>query len=233
MDNADPPQIPTSSGAADEMGLQVAEYGTVRAEWLSSRDAQQHTLQWTLAAIAVLIAGILNSDARTHHQLLYVLLSAAVVAIAACSHAIWFGEVLRMERAALFLRGVERRLARRYAAEQPARPAPLIWETWRGVNVRGRTDAWVPKASASILAGFGLYCLLALAGIIILVDASTDRQIAAAHQHIALVLAIVTGSIYLAVLLYMCLVALKVRKLSSRAANLDPVEPAKMSTDQA
>lgn len=215
------------------MQLQTTEYETVRAEWLSSRDAQQHTLQWTLAAIAVLIAGILNSDARTHHQLLYVLLSAAVVAIAACSHAIWFGEVLRMERAALFLRGVERRLADRFAAEPSGRPAPLTWETWRGVNVKGRSDAWVPKASASIIAGFGLYGLLALAGIVILVDASADRQIATAHQHVALVLAIVTGSIYGAVLLYMCLVALKVRKLSSRAADLDLVRPTDMSTHQA
>ena len=99
--------------------------------------------------------------------------------------------------------------------------------------MKGRTDAWVPKASASIIAGFGLYGLLALTGIIVLVGASADRQIATAHQHVALVLAIVTGSIYVAVLLYMCLVALTVRRLSSRAADLDLVEPSDMSTDQA
>ena len=226
------PESPAHSLVIVETPLQVTEYGTVRTEWLSSRDAQQHTLQWTLAAIAVLIAGILTSDTRTEHALLFVLLAAAVVGIAACSHAIWFGEVLRMERAALFLRGLERRLACRAAAEQPARSAPLTWETWRGVEVEDRPDAWVPKASASIIAGFGLYGLLALAGILILLDAWRDDQLSSANQHVAIALAIATGLVYCVVLLYMGLVLRKVREVSKRAANLELVDPTDMSMEK-
>jgi hypothetical protein len=72
--------------------LRVAEYRSVRDEWMSSRDAHQHTLQWTLAAIAVLFAGILTSKIRYRQPELYVGLVGAAGLIATFSQAIWFGD---------------------------------------------------------------------------------------------------------------------------------------------
>lgn len=80
--------------------LRLAEYNTVRTEWLASRDAQQSTLQWTLAALSVLLAAAVGTSLRTDQPFVYVGLAGVIIAAATFSQAIWFGEVMRMERAA-------------------------------------------------------------------------------------------------------------------------------------
>lgn len=215
-----------SAGFADrhlDAELRLAEYNSVRVEWLSSRDAQQHTLQWTLAALAVLLAGLVGSHVGVERPFVYVALASVGVVVATCSQGIWFGEVMRMERAALYLRGIEAALA-----SQP-RPSdtlpPLMWETWRGVpkmakerGEQGEKPPWISKASISIVSSFALYGLLSGAALTVLVDAAKKSAMPLGDRHFAIWAASVTGAIFLVANAYMCLEALRIRRESSRAA---------------
>lgn len=178
--------------------LRLAEYESVRQEWLASRDVQQHTLQWTFAASAILLAGILNSDARSEEPFLYVALAAATAALSIFSQAVWFGEVVRMERAALFVRGLEASFAE-LGGEADGR-APLTWETWRSNPPADRASPWIPPARTSIVGGFALFLLLTLAAVVILVSVvfdsgvpSGDRIVAGAFAGLALLLYVVAN----------------------------------------
>ena len=139
--------------------LRVAEYSSVRTEWLASRDAQQHTFQWTLAALAVLLAGAISSNAREKQPYLFVALIGVEIAISTLSQAIWFGEVMRMERAALYLRGLEKALVEGFRGDKGF--PPLMWESWRGHYPKDRSESlWISKAVPLILASFALYGLM-------------------------------------------------------------------------
>jgi hypothetical protein len=208
-----------------DVQLRVAEYNSVRAEWLSSRDAQQHTLQWTLAAVAVLLVGLLGSaHVRSEAPFLYVALAGAGVVLATCSQGIWFGEVMRMERAALYLRGIEEVLA---ASTRAGMLPPLLWESWRGRpklakarDDEGEERPWTSKASISIVASFGLYGLLSIAPLTVLIYGAVTTQLPLADRHLAVWVAGVTGGLFLVANAYMCAEALKIRADSSKAAVL-------------
>ncbi len=199
-------------------GLRAAEYTSVRTEWLASRDAQQHTLQWTLAALAILLAGILNSDARTHQPFLYVALAGVVAAMATLSLAIWFGEVMRMERAALYLRGLEQAVAAGMRSDQSL--PPLMWERWRAYVPKTGNPLWVAKAAPVIIASFFLYGLIALAALVLLVAAATDSQIPSGDQAFAVAISVIAACLYLAVAVYVVKEALKIRRISDQPAAL-------------
>jgi hypothetical protein len=192
----------------------LAEYSSVRAEWMSSRDAQQQTLQWTLAALAVLFAGILSAEVYAKHPGLFVALSALVVLAATFSQAIWFGEVIRMERAAHYLRGLE------VSITEDLDP-PLMWERWRAYpddNDRGAFR--FPKASPSILGGFALYGLLATGGMFVLVYAAKEHTLPHSAQTFATVAAGVTAALYLTVTATIGRWALMIKVLSEESARL-------------
>lgn len=187
--------------------LRVAEYKSVRDEWLASRDAQQHTLQWTLAALAVLFAGILSSKIRQHHPELYVGLAFAAGLIAISSYAIWFGEVMRMERAALFLRGLEVVVSK--LTQGHGKVPPLSWETWRGSRPMKDGDPWMKPAAVLILACFCLYLVLTAAAFLILIVAAGEADIPGKYQHVAGAAAVAVGLLYLIAVGYTGRVALK------------------------
>lgn len=199
--------------------LRIAEYNSVREEWLTSRDGQQHTLQWTLAALAVLFAGILSSSLRTHQPFLFIALAAVAVAAAVFSEAIWFGEVLRMERAALYLRGLERALSG--ALEWPGKLPPLMWERWRAYPPKQQERLWIPKAVPSILGGFAIFGLLAAGGITILGYAAADHALPHGDRVFALVAAAVSTTMYLVVTTVLCKHAWFVRTVSDKPTSLD------------
>jgi hypothetical protein len=198
--------------------MRVAEYKSVREEWLASRDAQQHTLQWTLAALAVLFAGILSSELRQDHPELYVGLVFAAGLVAISSHAIWFGEVMRMERAALFLRGLEAAVSK--LTQDQGEVPPLSWETWRGSPAKEDGDPWVAPAAVLILACFCLYLVLTAAAFLILILAASDAEIPGKYQDFAAVAASVVGLVYFVAVGYMVKVALQTWKRKGSAPNL-------------
>ncbi len=197
--------------------LRVAEYNSVRAEWLASREAQQHTLQWTLAALAVLLAGTLSLRTRSEQPFLYVALVGVEVAIATFSQAIWFGEVMRMERAALYLRGLEEALSELTPNEGLP---PLMWERWRGDPKNREKSLWVAKAAPLIVGCFALYGLLAVAGLVILVVAALDHHIPHSDRIVAIVVAVVAGALYGGVTAYICRQAWDIRGVSDKPVEL-------------
>lgn len=205
-----------------EESLRLAEYKSVRDEWLASRDAQQHTLQWTFAASAVLLAGILASDARTDEPFLYIAVAGAAAAISIFSQAVWFGEVVRMERAALFLRGLEAsfRQLPKGIADRP----PLTWETWRGNRPLDPNAPWISPASSSILGSFALFGLLAIAAVVILFSVAFDGQIACGDRVLSAVFGSLAIFIYAAVNYNMCSKALYIYKIRGSASEFE--EPA-------
>jgi hypothetical protein len=198
--------------------LRVAEYNSVRTEWLASRDAQQHTLQWTFAALAVLLAATLSLHARAEQPFLYVALVGVEVAIATFSQAIWFGEVMRMERAALYLRGLEEVVSE--LAPEDGFP-PLMWERWRGDPKNREKSSWVAKAAPLILGCLALYGLLALAGLFILVAASLDHHIPHRDRTFAIVIAAMAGALYTGAAAFICLQAWTIKGTSDKAVELD------------
>lgn len=201
--------------------LRIAEYESVRQEWLASRDVQQHTLQWTFAASAVLLAGILSSDARSEEPFLYIALAAATAALSIFSQAVWFGEVVRMERAALFLRGLEASVAD-LVGETGTR-APLTWETWRSNPPPDRTSPWIPPARTSIVGGFALFLLLSLAAVVILLTVVFDNGMPSGDRIMAGGFALLAIVLYVVANLEMCSQALDIFKIRGHASGfIDP-----------
>jgi hypothetical protein len=215
-DQGNKPTADQSQRLAD--GLRLAEYKSVRAEWIASRDIQQHTLQWTFAASALLLAAILNSDARSNQPFLYVALAAAVAALATFSQAVWFGEVVRMERAALFLRGLEASFHR--LPGEPERNPPLTWETWRGNRPSDSNAPWIPPAASSIVGSFALFLLLTLAAIVVLFSVALDGQIPCGDRVVAAVFAFLALAIYSVASYDMCSKALYIYKHRGSAPDL-------------
>jgi hypothetical protein len=171
----------------------------------------------------VLLAGILNSHARTEQPFIYVALAGTAVALAICSQGIWFGEVMRMERASLYLRGLETAL--RSIPRPNGTLPPLMWETWRGVPAMGKSkpdSPWISKAAISIVASIALYGLLSVAALIVLFTASGDTQIPTDDRHFAIVAASVGTAVYLFATIYMCVQAVKIRGVSSLDADFEP-----------
>jgi hypothetical protein len=203
--------------------LRLAEYESVRQEWIASRDVQQHTLQWTFAASAILLAGILNSDARSEEPFLYVALAAATAALSIFSQAVWFGEVVRMERAALFVRGLEASFTE--LVKRPGERAPLTWETWRSNPPPDRTSPWIPPARTSIVGGFALFLLLTLAAVVILVSVAFDGGMPSGDRITAGAFAALAVALYAAANFEMCSKALYIYRIRWHASGVvDPRE---------
>lgn len=201
--------------------LRLAEYESVRQEWLASRDVQQHTLQWTFAASAILLAGILNSDARSEEPFLYIALAAATAALSIFSQAVWFGEVVRMERAALFVRGLEASFAELLG--EPDARAPLTWETWRSNPPPDRASPWIPPARTSIVGGFALFLLLTLAAVVILLSVVFDNGMPSGDRIAAGVFALLAIILYAVANFEMCSKALYIYKIRWHASgSVDP-----------
>jgi hypothetical protein len=201
--------------------LRLAEYESVRQEWIASRDVQQHTLQWTFAASAILLAGILNSGARSDQPFLYVALAAATAALSIFSQAVWFGEVVRMERAALFVRGLEASFAQ-LVGESGDR-APLTWETWRSNPPPDRTSPWIPPARTSIVGGFALFLLLMMAAVVILLSVVFDNGMPTGDRITAGAFALLAVVLYAIANFEMCSKALYVYEIRWHASgSVDP-----------
>lgn len=98
----------------------------MREETTLAMTAQQHILQWSLAGLSALFAGglvYLNgyaSDPSAVHLTICLLnFGVTIPGIAFCSQLAWWGEVLRMERSGIHLRGMEKYLDKHLSASSP------------------------------------------------------------------------------------------------------------------
>lgn len=134
--------------AADDVGmaepsgrtLLEAEYKSLRDESSQARQAQQSTIAWSLAAFATVFAGglVFVSNAFTSGTAVnaitiafYALVFGAALPgfiFAGCMT--YLGELIRMERAGGYLRGLERHLAVTAKDAGHSLGAPLRWETY-------------------------------------------------------------------------------------------------------
>lgn len=220
MPVAEPHDVDTARLAVE---LRVAEYKSVREEWLSSRDAQQHTLQWTLGALAVLFAAVLTSDARQQEPFVYVAIAGAISALAVASQAIWFGELMRMERAALFLRGLEKAFSELNAGEPW--PPPLIWDSWRAFRGNHKNSPMIYSAAPLVIACFAIYGLLTMGALAILIAAVGDGEVPPDDQLLALILASAVVALYCASTLYLALKARSILRSFNKPAQFDHLYP--------
>ena len=93
--------------------------------------------------------------------------ASALVVAALTGQAIWFGEITRMERAALYLRTLENKIdeAGLKLGEKPA----LEFEHFRGVKPVGG-EQWVPKSASLVAGAFAMYSAMAVLGLVMLLD---------------------------------------------------------------
>ncbi|HEX5924187.1 MAG TPA: hypothetical protein VFY45_10170 [Baekduia sp.] len=214
--------------------LVVAEYTSVRSEWLEARDAQQQSMQWTFAAIAVILAGIFSKDLRNTDPFVYALGTAVVAFASSLSQAIWFGEALRMERAALYLRGREQQLRmwlQPSSNESSSWPAVLAWETFRATRPdkqHGDRVAAMPRvvnSAVSIVAAICLYGVMWLAGIGLLAEATFSHasKLDGTEHTIAYWLFGGAAVTYLVITGYLVRHAVSVYRSSHQGANLDAI----------
>lgn len=148
--------------------LAVAEYESIRAESLQSFVTSQSIIQWSMATYGVLFgAGLLaaSSDVSETLQstvewmavLIYGLLLPGLVCAAAWS---WIGEIRRMERTGVYLRGFERRTRVETKLNASSSVvAPLNWETFLAGTANAKSPpvkGWAPYIGTSLLFGGGL-----------------------------------------------------------------------------
>jgi hypothetical protein len=124
--------------------LLAAEYASLRDESAQARQAQQSVLQWSLGAASVLLAGAVaftskESPASSATAVFLLIYGFGMPAFAAAAFMAWFGELIRMERAGMFLRARERQL---WPVRAPADPGSyvtegdawqhpiMMWENW-------------------------------------------------------------------------------------------------------
>lgn len=118
--------------------LTAAEYASVRAESLQSFATSQSIIQWSLATYGVLfgagllaasnqIASDLTSAVAWMAALIYGILLPGLVSAAAWS---WIGEIRRMERSGVYMRGVERRFRIETQTSSSSVVSPLNWESF-------------------------------------------------------------------------------------------------------
>jgi hypothetical protein len=200
----------------------------VRGEWLEARDAQQQSMQWTFAAIAVILAGIFSKDLRNTDPFVYVFATAIVGFASSMSQAIWFGEALRMERAALYLRGREHELKlwlKSSSGEPQPQPSPLAWETFRGAKPQDEAAPWVPKSKVSIMAAVSLYGIMWLAGTGLLAETTLFHASKLGGSEHALAYVLLGGSLasYVVITVYVLVVGRRVFLSSSEGAKLEAI----------
>ncbi|WP_412162801.1 hypothetical protein [Curtobacterium flaccumfaciens] len=153
--------------------LLLAEYETVRDESRQAREAQQATLNWSLAGLAALFGGGLvyaTATLKSDHPhpvnaaIFFLIFGVVIPGFAIASIITYVGEISRMERAGRYLRGFEIALVR----ERVAGRAPLLWErflangdaehTRNDVEHTRDSELKIRKSAVPYVGGFMLYC---------------------------------------------------------------------------
>lgn len=141
------------------------EYKTLRDESSQARQAQQSVLQWSLATFGLIFAAgvAFAGESKPSFAQYSIIYGLALPGLIIASSLVWWGEVMRMERAGYFMRGreiaswpPETRYARRDVSAV-SRDA-LVWETYIAFlgPKRGRRKAIGGYLGAAFLYGGGV-----------------------------------------------------------------------------
>ena len=146
--------------------LVLAEYAAIRDESRQALEAQQATLNWSLAGLAALFGGgVVYATAALQGghphpvtaAMFFLIFDVVIPGFAFASVVTYVGEIERMERAGRYLRGLELAVA----GEQAVGRAPLHWERFL-VQARsrqtGRRSPRRGKSPVPYAGGFMLYC---------------------------------------------------------------------------
>ena len=117
----------------DDLQLRIAQYQLVRAESDQARREQQSILTWNEAfAVASFAVGALAVGAQKNLALGRVIFGLIIPMVLTGGALAWAGELIRMERTAVYLRGLERSFWKR-SDKGIADPRWFMWENllWR------------------------------------------------------------------------------------------------------
>jgi hypothetical protein len=223
------------------------EYESIRNESSQARQAQQSIIQWSLATLGVgLSAGILvintlgsNTLGVEQRKPLYVvflvLFGLAFPAAAWLSCLAWFGELIRMERAGRYLRGLERVVSDAIAETYPDCDetsylcSPLRWETY--IATRRPRGLGASKQRVGYLGNLGIYTGLLVVPLGIFV---TQVWMNAILWNFPLVREIFTAYAVVLLISFIAITVTLVRALqqaSSQTADVDDVVPRRQKAE--
>lgn len=157
----------------------LEEYRSLREESAHSRQSQQSTLSWSLAAFATVFAGglvFLGDEFKTGSLgplafgVLALIFGIALPGFAVGSCATYLGEIHRMERASSYLRNLEIQIG-----SYPLVPRrPLRWETFLTYGDKNRGGR---KFRIVYLGGFALYGLCLVVSSLVLVTGAYNSDV--------------------------------------------------------
>lgn len=149
---------------AQRFQLALAEYQSLREESAQAREAQQSILEWSIGAIGVVFAAALATDAGASPGLVRsMVLGIVLPSLIAGATFTWMGEMMRMERAAYYLRGREPAF---WVTEEDGSHTvdpdlvdepdirPLLWENFIAFASEGPGRR---KQLVAYVGGFGIY----------------------------------------------------------------------------
>ncbi len=255
-----PPKLAVMGDGSDhEFQLRSAlfteEYRSLREESKQALTAQQTTLQWSLAAFAIILAAGLAIEGRLldsgppvtaaggsgaaagHGTSYFIIFGFALPGLITAATMIWVGELYKMERVGCYLRARERSLLNTGMDSEPNRAGPLakplLWESYLGLpNSRfQRPDGALGNSPIAFVGGISVYAGGLLISLALYLSALWTDPFAADSfwgRNEIEVLAVGTGY---AAIFYFCFVigfirsARQLSYLSKRAARLDQVAP--------
>jgi len=191
--------------------LTSAEYSSIREESIQSFATSQSIIQWSLATYGVLFgAGLLaaNGDIDSNlvesvtwmAALIYGLLLPGLVCAAAWS---WIGEIRRMERTGVYVRGLERRLRAQTERSRSSVVGPLNWESFlAGNQEKGAPSVkgWTPYLGTAMLFGGGVISSVVFFYIWL------DRLFTATNDHLGVWALVAVDSLLVILFLVVCIV---------------------------
>lgn len=154
----------------------LIEYQKLRDESMQAMQAQQSTLQWSIAAFGAIIAGtlvvIVQKGSRPTPTESFVALGIVIPAFVICCGMAWVGELFRMERIGVYLRGLETEMAKVVrevkqsdagAGSNPLTLTPM-WELF--IATPSRREMGITKQRIGYIGSVGIY-ILALMGCLV------------------------------------------------------------------
>jgi hypothetical protein len=214
--------------------LIMLEYEKLRDESVQSMQAQQAILQWSIASFGAILGAALILASQDPNSWLSAPVAFAVFGVAVPAFVLmcclaWFGELIRMERIGVYLRGIEFEVAHvlRAQATSPNNTAPVLplrWETY--IAFSGKRAVGVTKQKVGYFGSVGIYSLVMVAS---LATAMWRLWLPRAFAEQPLLEWLLTAAACLELLFYVATVLYLARgliKAARRIAPLGGVEPA-------
>jgi hypothetical protein len=147
--------------------LAIMEYEKLRDESLQAIQAQQSTLQWSMASFGAIIGGtaLLVAQKPTHLAplVIFAIFGATIPAFILCCGMSWIGELFRMERIGVYLRGLELEIARALNKDNHHRRGGVAvtitpgWETF--IAAPPQRMQGVTKQRIGYIGSIGIYII--------------------------------------------------------------------------